>query len=99
VPMRDGVRLFVNLYWPSFDGRYPIIMSVTPYGKDKVQIVFQTPRDLAEAAKWTLKAANQGNPIAQTDIGYAYYTGSQAHGLAFFCFVGKERPDRRLDRE
>jgi predicted acyl esterase len=40
--MRDGVRLFVNLYRPSFDGRYSIIMSVTPYEKDKVQIVFQT---------------------------------------------------------
>jgi putative CocE/NonD family hydrolase len=36
VPMRDGVRLFANLYKPASDGRYPVIMSVTPYGKDKL---------------------------------------------------------------
>ena len=34
VPMRDGVRLFANLYKPAADGRYPVIMSVTPYGKE-----------------------------------------------------------------
>jgi predicted acyl esterase len=36
VPMRDGVRLFANLYKPASDARYPVIMSVTPYGKDKL---------------------------------------------------------------
>jgi predicted acyl esterase len=36
VPMRDGVRLFTNLYRPAGDGSYPVIMSVTPYGKDKL---------------------------------------------------------------
>jgi predicted acyl esterase len=35
-PMRDGVRLFTNLYRPAGDGSYPVIMSVTPYGKDKL---------------------------------------------------------------
>jgi predicted acyl esterase len=36
VPMRDGVRLFANLFKPEADGPYPVIMSVTPYGKDKL---------------------------------------------------------------
>jgi len=36
VPMRDGVRLFVNLFKPEADGSYPLIISVTPYGKDKL---------------------------------------------------------------
>jgi uncharacterized protein len=36
VPMRDGVRLFANLFKPTVDQRYPAIMSVTPYGKDKL---------------------------------------------------------------
>ena len=36
VPMRDGVRLFANLFRPAADGLYPVIMSVTPYGKDKL---------------------------------------------------------------
>ena len=36
VPLPDGARLFVNLYRPTANGRYPVIMSVTPYGKDKL---------------------------------------------------------------
>jgi predicted acyl esterase len=36
VPMRDGVRLWANLYRPKAGGPYPVIMSVTPYGKDKL---------------------------------------------------------------
>jgi predicted acyl esterase len=36
VPMRDGVRLFAKLFRPTAAGRYPIIMSVTPYGKDRL---------------------------------------------------------------
>ncbi len=33
--MRDGARVFVNLFRPADDLPYPVIMSVTPYGKDK----------------------------------------------------------------
>lgn len=36
VPMRDGTRLFVNVFKPPDDRRYPVIMSVTPYSKDKL---------------------------------------------------------------
>jgi predicted acyl esterase len=36
VPMRGGVHLFANLFRPTVDGRYLVIMSVTPYGKDKL---------------------------------------------------------------
>ena len=36
VPMRDGVRLFANLFRPKADGPHPLIMSVTPYSKDKL---------------------------------------------------------------
>ena len=36
VPMRDGVLLFANLFRPAADGSYPVIMSVTPYGKAKL---------------------------------------------------------------
>ncbi len=34
--MRDGVRLFVNVFRPKQLERAPVIMSVTPYGKDKM---------------------------------------------------------------
>src|SRR5215471_20413984 len=35
VPMRDGLRLLANLYRPAVEAPCPVIMSVTPYGKDK----------------------------------------------------------------
>ncbi len=36
VPMRDGTRLFVNLFRPPAERPLPVIMSVTPYGKDQL---------------------------------------------------------------
>jgi putative CocE/NonD family hydrolase len=36
VPMRDGVRLFANLFRPPADGASAVMLSVTPYGKDKL---------------------------------------------------------------
>ncbi len=36
VPMRDGVRLFANLFRPAGDGPWAVILSVTPYGKDNL---------------------------------------------------------------
>jgi len=34
VPMPDGVSLMANIFRPEQDGRYPVVMSVSPYGKD-----------------------------------------------------------------
>src|SRR5258708_30790195 len=34
VRMRDGVRLLANIFRPAVDGPCPVVMSVTPYGKD-----------------------------------------------------------------
>jgi predicted acyl esterase len=34
VPMRDGVRLMVNIFRPAIERAVPVVMSVTPYGKD-----------------------------------------------------------------
>ena len=34
VTMRDGARLLTNVFRPEPDGRYPVLLSVTPYGKD-----------------------------------------------------------------
>jgi predicted acyl esterase len=36
VPMRDGVTLYANLFRPTVGKPAPVIMSVTPYGKDKL---------------------------------------------------------------
>ncbi len=34
VPMSDGTRLRVNVFRPDGAGRFPVIMSAHPYGKD-----------------------------------------------------------------
>jgi uncharacterized protein len=34
IPMRDGVRLAANIYFPAGDGPFPTLLNVTPYGKD-----------------------------------------------------------------
>jgi putative CocE/NonD family hydrolase len=34
VPMRDGVRLRANVYRPASEGRWPVLLTRLPYGKD-----------------------------------------------------------------
>ncbi|MGH9573581.1 MAG: CocE/NonD family hydrolase [Candidatus Acidiferrales bacterium] len=34
VPMRDGVSLRADVYWPDADGTFPVLMTRTPYNKD-----------------------------------------------------------------
>jgi predicted acyl esterase len=36
VPMRDGIRLRVNICRPNKQGRFPVILSAHPYGKDNL---------------------------------------------------------------
>ncbi len=36
VTMRDGVRLFANVFRPDNVGPHPVVLSVTPYGKDNI---------------------------------------------------------------
>ncbi len=34
IPMRDGVRLCADVYSPQREGRYPVLLSLSPYSKD-----------------------------------------------------------------
>src|SRR2546430_1623367 len=34
VPMRDGVRLAADVYRPDREGKFPVLLSRTPYNKD-----------------------------------------------------------------
>src|SRR5215469_14438101 len=34
VPMRDGAILHANVYRPNASGRFPVLMTFGPYGKD-----------------------------------------------------------------
>jgi predicted acyl esterase len=40
VTMRDGVRLTSNIYRPDKPGRLPVILAMTPYGKDQTPPMF-----------------------------------------------------------
>ena len=33
VRMRDGVRIYIDVYRPETDGKYPVIINWGPYGK------------------------------------------------------------------
>jgi predicted acyl esterase len=43
VPMSDGVRLMVNVFRPESEGRLPVIVSVSPYGKDNLPFPWKSP--------------------------------------------------------
>jgi putative CocE/NonD family hydrolase len=34
IPMRDGIRLSSNIYRPDSEGKFPVVLVRTPYGKD-----------------------------------------------------------------
>ena len=36
VPMRDGVKLGTSIYLPSGDGPWPVVLTRTPYSKDRM---------------------------------------------------------------
>lgn len=73
VPMRDGARLFANLFRPAADGQYAVIMSVTPYGKDKQLPASRSPHlsntsnvDVADA--YNLPLASLSFPSAKAAL-------------------------------
>ncbi len=48
IPMRDGTRLAMDLYFPPQPGRYPVLLERTPYGKHQsVMVSIGAPAFLA----------------------------------------------------
>lgn len=56
IPMRDGVRLYADVYWPDGPGPFPVLLQRTPYNKI-----------LARAMLDPLKAAEQGFAVVIQD--------------------------------
>ena len=44
VAMRDGARLKADVFRPDHDGRFPAILNLGPYQKDKLWVVPETWR-------------------------------------------------------
>jgi putative CocE/NonD family hydrolase len=64
VPMRDGVELTVDLFLPSGDGRFPVILLQTPYGRVHY----------GERARWFAK---RGYAVANSDHRGRYDSGGE----------------------
>jgi predicted acyl esterase len=75
VPMRDGARLSVNIFRPAEGKRVPVIMSVTPYGKDKL------PDRIGNFFMW-LAGVRFG------DIRISRYTGFEAPDPLYWVSAG-----------
>jgi predicted acyl esterase len=72
IPMRDGATLFADVFRPAESGRFPAILNISAYQKDKVWV---PPDDLEEKANpymtWetvnpTWWVAREAHPICTT---------------------------------
>ncbi|HJZ95765.1 MAG TPA: CocE/NonD family hydrolase, partial [Candidatus Solibacter sp.] len=43
MPMRDGVKLYADVYRPAKDGKYPVLLSRTPYSTQRYPSAYQEP--------------------------------------------------------
>ena len=76
VTMRDGVRLFANVHQPDDGAAHPVVLSVTPYGKDntpdRVGMFFMRLAGVRfgqlNCSRWT--GFESPDPVFWTDAGY-----------------------------
>ena len=79
VQVRDGTTLRVNIFRPPGEGRYPVLMSLHPYGKDKLPFrLFGSYQPLP-----TYRLLRQTGPIE-----YSAWTGWEAPDPAFWVARG-----------
>ena len=46
VPMRDGVTLYADIYRPKGEGKWPVIVSRTPYSTERAPSAFTSALEL-----------------------------------------------------
>lgn len=54
VPMRDGIRLRINVFRPDDDERHPVLVCAHPYGKDKLPLHHKTGHGYRPALTYRL---------------------------------------------
>ncbi|MGH1348486.1 MAG: CocE/NonD family hydrolase [Nannocystales bacterium] len=52
IPTRDGTRLSANIFRPAQPGQYPILMAITPYGKDVLPWEYEEEDGEIEVSQW-----------------------------------------------
>ncbi len=73
VPMRDGVRLYTDIYRPAGPGPFPTLLQRTPYDKSALNLV-----------QLTLRAVERGYAVAIQDV-----RGRFASEGEFMAFVNE----------
>jgi hypothetical protein len=70
VAMPDGVKLACNVYHPNKSGKLPIILSMTPYGKDQTPPVFKPDGSPLPTAysPFTLRVYSHGADLGHMKI-------------------------------
>jgi predicted acyl esterase len=89
VPMRDGVRLAVNVYRPDTTGKFPALFAMGGYGKE-LQEVLIPPQPLYKSALWdgNIEAGDTPNIVPRGYVhvvadarGTGYSEGEHAGGM------------------
>jgi len=70
VTMQDGVKLACNVYRPDKPGRFPVIVAMTPYGKDQTPPVFNQDGSFLPNAygPYVLRVYSQGADLGHMKI-------------------------------
>ena len=74
VPMRDGVRLAVNIYRPDAPGKFPALLAMGGYGKE-LQEELIPPQPLYKSAVWdgNIEAGDTNDIVPR---GYVHVIGT-----------------------
>ena len=51
VPVRDGVRIAIDIFRPDARGKFPALLAMSGYGKDEVELLLP-PQPLNRSAVW-----------------------------------------------
>ncbi len=81
VTMSDGARLMTNVLRPEPDGRYPVVMSVTPYGKHRRNDSETLGVHLARRRHDLFVALRKFDPLGNEVVFYGY-NGFARDGVA-----------------
>ena len=96
VPMRDGVRLAVNIYRPDVKGKFPALLAIGGYGKE-LQEELIPPQPLNKSAVWdgNIEAGDTNDIVPR---GYVHIIGdvrgigkSEGEYTGMWASPGRER--------
>ncbi|WP_283134718.1 CocE/NonD family hydrolase [Rhizohabitans arisaemae] len=73
VPMRDGVTLRADVFRPAEPGRYPVLLTRTPYDKDQLHLLAPILNPI--------KAAGSGYVVVQQDVRGRFASEGEFHPI------------------